>query len=636
MSLPSPDCRLADPKFHARPKPQGLADAITLRAQAATTFRLRQLHRIYPNAAVWSHITPPLHTGNAMKFNPNRVAPESSVLTPLDPSKDTNSDDWPDFELKDAEVYLPKGWARKTSLLTASEHHPLLIVGDVQLHSIPKALAHTIKQQRHSHTALIDIRPVKSFAYGQFEDGTIALWAGGRAGWFRFQPTRAYRETYDEMIEAIKMLYFVADAYREERKYGKGRKAVVLPPYEASEIFGKYAQEVLGIPTAVDEAATKVYEHVDFLFASMLAGKEGIDWMQNPLYLHLLEKRPLEHATVVRRVAGTLQKPDARHSSIESGSTSTSLKRKRGRQPPTRDHESVSVAHSSTPGSTAGVAQKPAAAKASKVSDVLQPKPLVPPCRRIRRKTSPASDSVPEEPEAAEAAETAETPIPERSDSEDAHPSRAGKSKSALRLKPSRGAKGKKSETSRGGKAPALDEDNAHSEDEPTSSPTAAKRAIPDSPAFTRPSRRRSSKPIVDEGIDMPDSPPASDASSPDAVLGASATADDHEPLATADATSVCHAPDPVQEDTWRCALDGCTHKVYLASQPLSQRLIREHYALHAYDDDERVRLVRKLEAPSLPVERLMEKVRLQARVEGVPGSLATFSRFPDAVRRRY
>ncbi|KAK0945922.1 hypothetical protein LTR29_002502 [Friedmanniomyces endolithicus] len=549
-----------------------------------------------------------------MKFNPNRPLPESSVLTPLDPSKDTNSDDWPDFELKDAEVYLPQGWARKTSLLTASEHHPLLIVGDVQLHSIPKALAHTIKQQRHSHTALIDIRPVKSFAYGQFEDGTIALWAGGRAGWFRFQPTRAYRETYDEMIEAIKMLYFVADAYREERKYGKGRKAVVLPPYEASEIFGKYAEEALGIPTAVDEAATKVYKHVDFLFASMLAGKEGIDWMQNPLYLHLLEKRPVEHATVVRRVAGTLQKPDARQSSIESGPTSTSLKRKRGRQPPTRDHESVSVAQSSTPRSTAGVAQKPAAAKAFKVSDISQPKPLVP--RRTRRKTSPASESVPEEPEAADAVET---PIPESSDSEEAHPSRAGKSKSALRLKPSRGVKGKKGETSRGGKAPALEEDNARSEDEPTSSPTAAKRTIPDPPAFTRPRRRRSSKPVVDEGIDMPDSPPASDASSPDAVLGASATADDDEPLTTSDATSVCHAPDPVQEDTWRCALDGCTHKVYLASQP-----------------HERVRLVRKLEAPSLPVERLMEKVRLQARVEGFPGSLATFSRFPDAVRRRY
>ncbi|KAK1809261.1 hypothetical protein LTR12_016374 [Friedmanniomyces endolithicus] len=538
-----------------------------------------------------------------MKFNPNRPLPESSVLTPLDPSKDTNSDDWPDFELKDAEVYIPKGWDRKTSLLTASEHYPLSIVGDVQLQSIPQDLAHTIKQQRHSHKALIEISPVKSFAYGQFEDGTIALWAGGRAGWFRFQPTRGYRETYDEMMEAIKMLYFVADAYREERKGRKGRKAVVLPQYEASEIFEKYAEEVLGVRTAVDEAARKVYEHVDFLFASMLAGKEGIDWMQNPLYLHLLEKHPLEHATVVRRVAGTLQKPDARQASVESGSTSTSLKRKRGRQPPTRDHENVAVALSSTPGSIAAVAQKPAAAKPSKTSDITQPEPLV--SRRTRQKPSPPSESVLEEPEAAEAAET---PIPEKSDSEDVHPSRAGKGKSALRLKPSRGAKGKKGQPSRSGKAPAAEED-ARSEDELTSSPTGAKRTIPDPPAFTRPSRRRSSKPVVDEGMDMPDSPPTSDASSPDAVLGASATADDDEqPLTTADATSVCHAPDPVQEDTWRCALDGCTHKVYLASQPLSQRLIREHYALHAYDDDERVRLVRKLEAPSLPVERLMEK----------------------------
>ncbi|TKA73397.1 hypothetical protein B0A55_04280 [Friedmanniomyces simplex] len=569
----------------------------------------------------------------------NSTLSESSVLTPLDPSKDINSDEWPDFELNNARVHLPKDRSTTTSLLVASEHYNLAVVGDVQLHSIPKDVAHTIQQQNHGRTASIEISDVRLFAYGQFEDGTVALWAGGRAGWFRIKPARAYRETYNLMIEAIKMLYFVADAYREERTARKGKKTTVLPPYSARELFEKHAQEVVGVSTAVDEAAEKIYQHVDFLFASMLAGKEGIDWMQNPLFLHLQAKCHLEHATVAERLAGPLQKAALRaalkapQASIESGSTTSSLKRKRGRPPLSRDHEVISVASSSTAGSTVRAAQKPTLSQAPKMTSAPLTKAAT--YRRTRRKPSPTTETVPEE---LEEAELAETPILEISDSEEEHATRAGKGKSALRLKPSRGAKGKKGQGSRSGKAPVV-ENNDRSEDEPTSSPTAAKRTLPNPPANSRPSKRRNSKPEVDEGIDMPESPLDSeplddDPGTPDAVLGASAT-ESEEPLTTADAARLNHAPDPVQEDTWRCALDGCTHKVYLASQQVSQRLIREHYALHAYDDDERVSLVRKLEAPSLPVDRLMEKVRLQARVEGFPGSRVTGSRFPEAVRQR-
>lgn len=111
-----------------------------------------------------------------------------------------------------------------------------------------------------------------------------------------------------------------------------------------------------------------------------------------------------------------------------------------------------------------------------------------------------------------------------------------------------------------------------------------------------------------DEGIDIPASP-----------------ADD-----------VPDNPDPVQENTWVCALAGCTHKVYLSHLPASQKLIREHYALHAYDDDERVRMVKRLAQPSLPIGHLMEKVRGQARMEGFPDSTVAVSRFGDGVTQRY
>ncbi|KAK5709262.1 hypothetical protein LTR17_019942 [Elasticomyces elasticus] len=537
--------------------------------------------------------------------------PESDVLSPLDPSKTTDSNEWPDFELNNVRVHLPNDRAATTSLLVASEHYPVTVVGDVQLHSIPKELSHTIKQRNHGRTASIEISEVRSFAYGQFDDGTIGLWASGRAGWFRLKPARAYREVYNEIIEGIGMLYFVADAYREERRSGKGKKATVLAPYSAGELFERYGTEVMRASTAVGTmAAEKVYQHVDFLFASMLAGKEGIDWTSNPLYLHLKAKCSEQHAAVEARIAGPTQKPapTKRQPSIESASTNISLKRKRGRPPKSQDPESVSVASSSTTSNTR------ASRRPGTTISAQHPKP---PPQHTRRTRQRMSETTSEEPE------LDATPLPEISDSEDGELAiHAGKGKSALRLKPSRGAKGKK-----GGKAPVVEDEE--SEDEVVSSPTAAAQRV-----VLQHGKVRYKRAEVDEGIDMPDSPPTSE---PEATLGAVDDDGDIDPLTAEDAARLEHDIDPVQEDTWRCALDGCTHKVYLASRPDSQRLIREHYALHAYDDDERVRLVKKLQGPGLGVERLMEKVRLQAAVEGFPASRVVGSRFPEPVGgRRY
>ncbi|KAK5730991.1 hypothetical protein LTR15_000929 [Elasticomyces elasticus] len=540
--------------------------------------------------------------------------PESNVLAPLDPSKTTDSNEWPDFELNNVRVHLPDDRAATTSLLVASEHYPVTVVGDVQLQSIPKELSHTIKQQNHGRTASIEILEVRSFAYGQFDDGTIGLWASGRAGWFRLKPARAYREIYNGMIEGIGMLYFVADAYREERKSGKGKKATILPPYTAAELFEKYGTEVMKASPSVHTAAETMYQHVDFLFASMLAGKEGIDWTSNPLYLHLKAKCSEQHAAVKQRIAGPPQKPATtkRQPSLESASTNISLKRKRGRPPKSQDPESISVASSSTTSNTRA-SRRPGTAIATQ-----HPKP---PQQRTRRTRQRTSETTSEEPE------VDATPLPEISDSEGELAIYAGKGKSALRLKPSRGAKGKK-----GGKAPVIEDEE--SEDELVSSPTAAAQRIVPHDQQRHGKGGRYKRAEVDEGIDMPDSPPTSE---PEATLGAPDDDGDVDPLTAEDAARMEHDVDPVQKDTWRCALDGCTHKVYLASMPESQRLIREHYALHAYDDDERVRLVKKLQAPSLPVDRLMEKVRLQAAVEGFPASRGVGSRFPEPVGgRRY
>lgn len=78
--------------------------------------------------------------------------------------------------------------------------------------------------------------------------------------------------------------------------------------------------------------------------------------------------------------------------------------------------------------------------------------------------------------------------------------------------------------------------------------------------------------------------------------------------------------------DVWHCPVDGCMHKTYAASELSSQILIKRHSQTHDFDHDERVQLVRRMEAPYLPVNRLMDKVR----------GVAASSKLPPPITQRY
>ncbi|OTA32368.1 hypothetical protein BTJ68_07971 [Hortaea werneckii EXF-2000] len=316
--------------------------------------------------------------------------PESDLLTPLHPVHDADPDHWPEFEVTNARVTTPDS-DDLVPLLTATEHNPLVLTGSLQPLSDEYRNRYIGQGTRRSDT--IRVPGVRLFAYGQYADGSVVLWAAGQAGWYTIKPARPYRSIYTRMVEGVKMLYFVADMYREERKQGKGKNATPLPPYTAEELFEQYALEMWDDTSRMEEARGIIEDHRDFLITSMLGGKEGMDWKKNPLYLYFKKTFPQDHDAILYRIAG--------------------------------------------PGKKSTAAQ------------------------RVARQQS-------------------------------------------------------------------------------------------------------------------------------------------------VDSTST--------KNTWTCALDGCTHKIYLASEPGSQRLTREHYKLHAYDDDERVRLVGRLQAPSLPVGHLMERVRLVAR----------------------
>jgi len=51
-------------------------------------------------------------------------------------------------------------------------------------------------------------------------DGELVLWALGEAGWFEIRPAPHYKEIYDNMVEAVQLLYFITDIYEESRKIG--------------------------------------------------------------------------------------------------------------------------------------------------------------------------------------------------------------------------------------------------------------------------------------------------------------------------------------------------------------------------------------------------------------------------------
>ena len=69
----------------------------------------------------------------------------------------------------------------------------------------------------------IEVNEVYRFAYGQYDDGGVDIWAAGQAGWFAIEPSRGYQSIFQSMIEAVKALYFLADTYKEvsRRKNGK-------------------------------------------------------------------------------------------------------------------------------------------------------------------------------------------------------------------------------------------------------------------------------------------------------------------------------------------------------------------------------------------------------------------------------
>lgn len=89
----------------------------------------------------------------------------------------------------------------------------------------------------------VELRNVTRFSYGEMTDGAYVIWAQGKAGWFEIRPMAQYRPIYDEMIQAVQLLYFVTDVYSESRKKGSGPSAeLVFQEVCTGREHGKFEQ----------------------------------------------------------------------------------------------------------------------------------------------------------------------------------------------------------------------------------------------------------------------------------------------------------------------------------------------------------------------------------------------------------
>ena len=64
----------------------------------------------------------------------------------------------------------------------------------------------------------IIIDDVTHYAYGQTEDRSVEIWVAGKAGWYLISPAKGYLPTFNRMVQAVDMLYFLIDRHKQGKK----------------------------------------------------------------------------------------------------------------------------------------------------------------------------------------------------------------------------------------------------------------------------------------------------------------------------------------------------------------------------------------------------------------------------------
>ncbi|KAJ9209577.1 hypothetical protein DTO166G4_8827 [Paecilomyces variotii] len=218
---------------------------------------------------------------------------EENVLAARDPSID-DENDWQEFSLTDVKVLIP-GKSRYANLLTASADNPVRVTGS--LDEVEEEQESLVLDEDYLSKRIV-IDNVTHYAYGQHDDGEVGIWVAGQAGWYSITPARGYRPVFNEMVEAIDLLYFLAD--RHQRRRGKRKNWNPTVEYLCDE----YVNHTHGICEDGDDSAEVFYKHHSFLISQMLNPKEGVNWAETNIFEHLCEKFPEEYERIKSKSEG--------------------------------------------------------------------------------------------------------------------------------------------------------------------------------------------------------------------------------------------------------------------------------------------------------------------------------------------
>lgn len=225
---------------------------------------------------------------------------EDSVLAARDPSL-ADENDWEEFSLSEVRVLVP-GKSRYANLLAASPDNPVQVTGC--LDEVEEEQESLVLDQDYL-TKRIVLENVTHYAYGQHDDGEVGIWVAGRAGWFSISPARGYRPMFNDVVEAIDLLYFLADRHQKRRSKRRNWK----PSLEY--LCEEYVSHTHGICEDNDDSAEVFYKHHHFLLTQMLKGEEGVQWVNTDIFAHLCEKFPEEYEEIKAELEAPKAEPES-------------------------------------------------------------------------------------------------------------------------------------------------------------------------------------------------------------------------------------------------------------------------------------------------------------------------------------
>ncbi|KAJ5802917.1 uncharacterized protein N7503_005367 [Penicillium pulvis] len=216
------------------------------------------------------------------------TAREELVLPPIDPSI-SDENDWWEFGLSEVKVLRP-GKMLYANLLEANENNPVQVIGQLDLKPNQEHLV--LDPDTLSKRIIID--DVTHYAYGQTEDRSVELWVAGKAGWYQISPAKGYLPTFNRMVQAVDMYYFLMDRHQHGKKQ-------LNPTFK--NLCEQYVFHTHGDCETRENSAEVFTQHGPFLLRCMIEDDEDMEWNKTNVFIHLRRQFKDEYKEIMDRLS---------------------------------------------------------------------------------------------------------------------------------------------------------------------------------------------------------------------------------------------------------------------------------------------------------------------------------------------